>query len=520
MPIIQTGNLQPGTLSPDDSLQVYCGLDTCVTLEVHGEIGKELRESNDPSPRDIYSFERAMQAPALEMMSRGFKVDPYERRAAIESLQKRLIRVNSILQKYADAIWGKPLNPNSPDQLKKFFYYDPEGMQLPEVFLGFKGVRRVTTNREALEKLSAYFYAVPIINAILACKDLSKKISVLQSEVDSDGRLRTSYNVAGTETGRWSSSGNVWGGGTNLQNITLELRRVFESDPGWKLCNSDLQQAESWIVGLLVWATVGDPSYLLACASGDLHTTVAKLVWPSVTSQVGKPGGPANDREAVEQIFYRQFSFRDMAKRGGHATNYYGTPRTVARHLKVEERVIADFQAAYFGAFPGIPKWHRWVAHQIGLHQCLTTPLGRRRHFFGRPGDDATLREAIAFCPQSVVGDLLNLALWRLWKFVPEIQLLAQVHDSIVFQYPEGMTEAILPKILQLMQIPISTENASGERKEIIIPAECMIGWNWAYDVIKTSRGQVIKNPNGLIKWKPGKEDGRRRASGLDRVIS
>ena len=515
MPLINTSLISSeAALNPDDKLQVYCGLDTCVTLEVHGCINSELRETTEPGPQLIYDFERGMQAPALEMMTRGFLVDPYQRRIAVESLQKRLIRVNSILQQYASAVWGKPLNPNSPHQLKAFFY-GPDGMGLPEVYLNFKGVRRVSTNREALEKLSAYFYAVPIINAILCAKDLSRKISVLQSEVDPDGRLRTSYNVASTETGRWSSSGNVWGGGTNLQNITPELRRVFVSSPGYKLCNLDLQQAESWIVGLLVWQTVGDPSYLLACASGDLHTTVAQFVWPDITK-----GAFSNARDAAEQIFYRQFSFRDMAKRGGHATNYYGKAGTVARHLKVEERIIADFQASYFGAFPGIPKWHRWTSHQLGLHQRLTTPLGRRRHFFGRPGDDATLREAIAHSPQSVVGDLLNTALWRIWKFLREVELLAQVHDSIVFQYREGTEDQVLPKAMELCSIPITVSNESGETRTIIIPSDCKVGWNWADDKIKTSRGETIINPNGLIKWKPGTKDGRRRAAGLDRVIS
>jgi DNA polymerase I-like protein with 3'-5' exonuclease and polymerase domains len=204
-----------------------------------------------------------------------------------------------------------------------------------------------------------------------------------------------------------------------------------------------------------------------------------------------------------------------MAKRGGHATNYYGTPRTVARHLKVEERVIADFQASYFGAFPGIREYHHWVAREIGLHQCLVTPLGRRRHFFGRPGDDATLREAIAFLPQSVVGDLLNTILWKFWKELTEIQLLAQVHDSIVFQYREGTEDTILPMALALAKLPI---HFAGQ--EIIIPADVKIGWNWAESEIKTSRGRIIKNPDGLIKWKEGTQDGRRRATGLDRVIS
>lgn len=477
--------------------QVYNGLDCCLTFEIFEVLENQLRQKNEPYVENIYSFERGMQAPALELMERGWKIDPVERENGQKLLRNRLDRLRVCLDRMAFAIWDKGLNANSPAQLKKFFY---ERMGLPEQYNNNRGQRNVSTNREALEKLETYFYAKPIINVILAIRETTKKLSVLETEISSDGRMRTSYNVAGTETGRWSSSSSADGSGTNLQNITPELRRMFIADRGWKLCYLDLEQAESRVVGLLVWRTCRDATYLDACESGDLHTTVSKLVWPGLPWT----GDGKKDRELADAPFYRHFSYRDMAKRGGHGTNYYGTPRTMSRHLKVEQKVMEEFQRAYFTPFIGIRRWHEWVSREIISHQRITTLLGRQRGFYGRVNDDATLREAIAFEPQSTVGDLLNCALWRVWRYESRVQILGQIHDAIVFQYPDdpNLETEILTNCLSLTRIPIT----SCERT-IIIPSECKIGWNWGEaDAKRFADG----NPNGLIKYR-GEPDKRRR---------
>lgn len=507
---IQTSKLSPN-LSPHYQHQVYNGLDCCLTFEIFEVLQGQLQQKNTPFQEITYGFERAMQAPALEMMERGFAIDIEERAKGQEKLNEQKTKFQSILNRFALAIWDKPLNANSPAQLKKFFY---EVMGLPEQYNYNRGQKNVSTNREALEKLEVYFYAKPIINVILALRDITKKLSVLETDIDSDSRMRTSYNVAGTETGRWSSSSNAWGSGTNLQNITPELRRMFIADPGKKLCYLDLEQAESRVVGLLVWAKIGDPSYLDACESGDLHTTVARLVWPNKAWT----GETKADKEIANELFYRHFTYRDMSKRGGHGTNYYGKPHTMARHLKVEVKVMTDFQLAYCGlehqpggAFPGIRQWHGYTRNEINSFQSLTTILGRKRVFYGRPGDDATLREAIAFEPQSVVGDILNLALWKIWYSEPRVQILGQVHDAIVFQYPDDPESEveILENCLQLARIPISAKG-----RELIIPSECEIGWNWAkFD--KDKKIHKDGNPWGLTKYR-GVPDERR----LDRGIS
>lgn len=507
MPKIQTALLSPN-LDDHSAYQVYNGLDCCLTAEIFEVLSDQLTQKNEPYQSLIYDFERAMQAPALELMERGWRIDETERQKGIALLQVNLAKYRARLNRFAAELWGKGLNANSPTQLKDFFY---TFMGLPDQYTITQGRRQVSTNREALEKLSDYFYAQPFILTILAIRETAKKLSVLETEISRDGRMRTSYNVAGTETGRWSSSSSADGSGTNLQNITPELRKIFVADPGYKLCYLDLEQAESRVVGLLVWRVCGDATYLDACESGDLHTTVSKLVWP----QFNWTGDPKADREIADQIFYRHFTYRDMAKRGGHGTNYFGTPRTMARHLKVEERVMKDFQTAYFKPFIGIRHWHAWVRREILQNQSLVTLLGRKRTFYGRPNDDSTLREAIAFEPQSVVGDLLNCALWRIWYHEPRVQILGQIHDAIVFQYPDNpSTEVeILNSCLNLTRIPISARG-----RTITIPSECKIGWNWGeHDPERKIHRDT--NPFGLKKFR-GIPDDRRRLARLDRVLS
>jgi hypothetical protein len=286
---------------------------------------------------------------------------------------------------------------------------------------------------------------------------------------------------------------------------------MFVADPGKKLCGIDLEQAESREVGWLHGTLFGDWRYLDACYAGDLHTTTAKLVWP----KLGWTGNSRKDRALADCPFYREFSYRDMSKRGGHGTSYFGTAFTMARHLKVPTSVMRDFQDSFFTAYPAMSKWHQWTAVQLQTVQKLTTLFGRERHFFGRPGDDTTLREAIAFMPQSATADRMNLVLWRMWHhFGNRIQLLAQVHDAVYFQYDEqDNEEELINAALGLFDIPITH---SGHK--LVVPGEAKIGWNWASE---DPQCKVYSdgNPEGLRKYKGRGSDLRRRRTGFDRLM-
>lgn len=474
-----------------------------MTLEVFEAI-RPLQGNQDST---IYNFERALQAPILEMMLRGFRLDEYERQRGITQLKSEISHLDSILQEFAQAIWDKPLNPRSPKQLIEFFY---GAMKLPEVWISQKGQKKLSTSREALEKLELYYHARPIIACILGIRDRGKQLSVLETEISPDGRIRTSYNIAGTETGRFSSSASSDGTGTNLQNVAGSLRSIFIADHGKKLCGIDLEQAESREVGWQCGVLFNDWTYLDACYAGDLHTLTCRLIWPSLHWT----GNLKEDRKIADQQFYREYSRRDMSKKGGHGSNYLGTPFTMARHLKVPQSMMEFFQKEYFKAFPGIPKLHRWTAQQLQTTQRLITPFGRERHFFGRPNDDATLREAVAFVPQSSTADRMNLILYRLWKhFGRRIELLAQVHDAVYFQFdPEKENEQeLIPEALSLFHIEMSHGT-----HQLVVPGEAKTGWNWG----GFSDGTKSKlNLDGLKKFTPGRLDDRIRQTIMQRVL-
>jgi len=479
-------------------LQIYNGLDCCVTREVYDVLSEQLRQRNDKSAELVYDFERGLQALALDMMLRGFKVDAYECRKLLEAYRNDLTRTERILNRFAEAIWSRQLNARSSKQLKEFFY---GAMQLPEQYVSTGGLRRVSCNRECLERLTAYFHALPILNCIFDIRDVGKKVSVLSSRISQDGRFRSSFSVASTETGRWSSSKDAFGEGGNQQNITPELRRIFIADKGMKLLHIDGEQAESRVVGLIMKGLLNDSRYLEACERGDLHTNVARMLWPDLV----------HDRGSAEVAFYRQFTYRDLAKRGGHLSNYKGGPLKMARALNLPYKVCTEFQADYYHSY-GFDKWFSYVARELQLHQTLTTPLGMTRQFFGNPYNDETLREAIAFVPQSTVGQLTAFIAWRVWKHLPVLEPLTNDHDGFTWQFPDDrdLELKLCSEIKSLADVPITLNGFT-----LKIPIEISLGWNWA----SAEKPPYDKNtnPDGLMKWRGS--DGRTRTSNLERQL-
>lgn len=490
--------------------QVYNGLDAALTVE----IWEELQRLHN-NPPEVYAFERALQGPALDIMLRGFLIDDYERRNGIELLKQQRSDVNKILQRFAFAIWDKGVNAQSGQQLQALFY---KAMKIPEIWSSKKGVRALRMDRETLEKLEVYKYAAPIVSCVKAIRELDKKLDVLTADVDPDGRMRTSINVGATETGRLSSSTSTTGSGTNMFNITEELRQMFIADPGWKLCGIDGQQAESREIGFQCGVLFNDWSYLDACESGDLHTTSAKLIWPNLPWN----GDPKHDRAIADQNFYRQFSYRDMSKRGGHGSNYIGSASTLAKHLKTPTKLIEDFQSNYFRAFPCIPRLHQWTAEQLQTSRNLTTTFGRKRTFFGRPGDDTTLREAVAYLGQSPTADRVNLAMLRIWRnFGNRIRLLLNLYDAVYFQFREDDSEKeIVEQALAMFDVPMW----HGDRM-FNVPGEAKTGWNWRSIVTQQDVAKAIAkgekppriNVDGLKKWTG--VDTRKRTTGVEALL-
>jgi DNA polymerase I-like protein with 3'-5' exonuclease and polymerase domains len=490
----------------DANQAIYNGGDCCLTFEID-EARQRLRQ-NDTL---IYDFERAMQAPAMEMMLRGFRVDIAEREKAILATHSRKDSNEEVIKTIITAIMGSYNEklPNSPTQLQHLFY---DIMRIPPIERHINGETKRPMNRETLERLETRDkWAAPIINAILRHRDWTKTLQVLETEIDSDWRWRCSYNIGGTSTGRWSSSKSPFLSyneetqkwkqvGNNFQNINEELRRIFIPDPGFKLYGIDKAQSEARDVGWFCGTILGDWSYLDACESGDLHTYVTRLVYPewSWTGDIKK------DRQLSERRFYRLFTYRDASKRLGHATNYLVTPNEASRQIRIPLNLVEDFQRRYFAAFPCIQRMHQWVSQQLQRSRFLVNSFGRRRDFFDRPEDRETLKSAIAYLFQSATGDCLNLGLWRLWrKMESKIQILAQLHDAVYFQAPisnDSEEQNLLRESLKLVEI---TQRDPKSGRTMTIPGEIVGGFNWAHRFRLLEDGTRDEwNPRGLSEIK------------------
>jgi len=489
MKATRTDLLRPGEpKSETERLWIYNGLDCCVTLEVLEAILPQL----DNLTGSTYALSLALQAPVLEMNLRGVLVDETERVRAIEQyrsdtdrLQRNLYRIvhdGVGYTNFRDS--GKTKAWRSNSHVAALLY---DVLKLPEVRKrNERGEMVRTVNRDALERLQIHFISQPIINHILALRDFGKKIGVLETKIDSDGRLRTSYNIAGTTTGRFSSSLNDFGSGGNLQNIEERLRRIFVADRGMKFANIDLEQADSRNIGALCYNVFRDPTYLDACESGDLHTTVARMSRPDLPWS----GDLKRDRVVAEQPYYRHHTLRHVCKVLGHGTNYLGSPYEMSKHTKIEQSIIKDFQALYFSTFPSIHKLHDWVKEEIMNKGYLVTPFGRKRWFFGKRDERDTLKQAVAHLGQSMTADEMNHAMLALWR-LNIVQIMLQGHDSILIQYKEGDENEVIPRVLSAMRVPLELEGG----REFVVPVEVQVGWNWGK--------KTVDNPNGLSKWHP-----------------
>src|SRR5271166_84491 len=287
MKVIHTDEITPASLKPGERDLCYNGLDCCITMEILDVLLPQL----DNITSSTYAFSKALQGPVLDMRLRGVLVDQARKEEVIEEYHEKLDFLEAQLYDIVSqglGFWG--FNWRSNANLHQLFY---EILQVPII----RKQGRPTVNREALEKMEAYHVARPIVSHLKALRELGKRISVLKTEIDLDGRIRTSYNIAGTETGRFSSSFSEFGTGGNLQNIEDNLRSIFIADQGMKMAYFDAKSGESFCVGAIEWNLFKDGRYLDACETGDLHTNVAKLVWPKLP-WTGEPGA---DRKLAEQ---------------------------------------------------------------------------------------------------------------------------------------------------------------------------------------------------------------------------
>lgn len=171
---------------------------------------------------DAWHFQDKQWNTTLKTMLRGTLVNQEERtRMATETLRKMNMVGAFIESLVPPSVWTRQKTAfyRSPTQLQKLFY-DVLGQQ--KVMVRVKGVYRPSTNDEAMKKIGDREPLLkPLCQAVLAYRSLLVCYGTfLTPPISSDGRMRTSYKLAGTSTYRFASSGDCFDEGLNLQNLT------------------------------------------------------------------------------------------------------------------------------------------------------------------------------------------------------------------------------------------------------------------------------------------------------------
>ena len=152
-----------------------------------------------------------------------------------------------------------------------------------------------------------------------------------------------------------------------------------------------------------------------------------------------------------------------------------------------------EAQGRFFKAFPGIKEWQNQRLQDVYERKPIYNPLDREVRLLGRPNDTHTYKQALAFGPQSGVGDILNIGLWRLSQYDPELlEVLAQVHDAVLFQYRTEHEKEVLDILGGCMSVKVPVRDIHGKERECIIQVEAAIGSNWSK--------QSKSNPEGLVE--------------------
>ena len=413
-----------------------------------------LRETLAPKLRELeleplyYDVELPLCAVLARMEQRGFLID----RAALAQFGETLQTSITQLEQQIYAAAGTPFNINSPKQLGKVLFED---MQLPH---GKKTKTGWSTNADVLDKLRG----VPIVADVLQYRQYAKLKSTyadgLLKAVSPDGRIRTSFQMTVTATGRLSSTE------PNLQNIPTrtelgsQMRRMFVAAPGNVLVDADYSQIELRLLAHIS----GDEAMCRAFRSGeDFHTLTAARVF-HVKPQDVTP------------------EMRRRAKAVNFGVVYGISPFSLSQDIGVTVAEAKEYMERYFQTYTGVRAYMDRIVEQARADGYVETLMHRRRALPELKSSNHNLRAfgervALNMPIQGTAADLMKLAMVRVERRLADeglaAQLIMQVHDELIVECPEDEAARV--------QALLEEEMSGVMTLAVPLPAEAHCGKNW-----------------------------------------
>lgn len=423
-------------------------------------VGQYFWELEAPFTKTLWRMER-----------RGVCIDvPY-----LESLKGPMEQRKDDLLKDIMRLAQRPINPNSPAQLKDVLFSsrDQGGLGLRPKKYTKSG--SPSTDEDTLKSFSS---SVPLCAAILEYRKLTKILSTYvaglqKAAVRKTNRIHTRFNQAGTVTGRLSSSD------PNLQNIPARgdvgkmLRKAFTAGPGKDMVVADYSQMEMCVMAHVS----GDKAMIDAITDGlDLHSFTASRMlgveyehvliakWmkdlPEEYCELeqGLEYWPEYDIETLMDISRRCSDLvgaRTAAKAIGFGLMYGRGPGALAEELGVTRREAKELIQQWFDTFPSVREYIDWVQNEARTREdhAVFTCFGRPRRLTSITSTNHGVRakaerDAINAPIQGSASCITKRAMILIDQD-PELGgdcleggslgtgLLLQVHDEIMLEVPK-----------------------------------------------------------------------------------
>ena len=436
-----------GLMRPDpEDVAVPAALRAALALALAEELDAEIDDLK--LTELLHDVEMPLALVLSEMERRGIRLDGGALGELSREMGEEIAELQSAI--YADA--GHEFNVNSPKQLGTVLF---EEMGLPA------GRKTKTGYSTASGVLEGLVDANPIAGRVLEYRELSKlKSTYIDTLPDlahpSTGRLHTTFNQAGTATGRLSSAN------PNLQNIPIrtargrEIRRAFVAGrSGWTLLAIDYSQ-----IDLRVLAHISeDAAMCKAFANGhDIHAATAASLHDVSLDEVTE-------------------DMRRLAKTTNFGIVYGISAQGLASRTEFSRREAATFIETYFATYPGVKTYMDSTiadAHERGYVETLFQrrrylPELNSRAFHERA---AAERMAINMPIQGTTADIMKVAMVKLDRAIRDegfaAQMLLQVHDDLLFELPSeelddfaGVARELMTNAVPL-RVPLAVDAKAG----------------------------------------------------------
>lgn len=438
-------------LVPLDKALTYAAEDADVTLQLY-----RLFKPRLPSEQmtTVYeTLERPLAPLVAEMEFTGIKVDPKILKRMSNDFAKKIMELEKNIHEAA----GQSFNIGSPKQLGEVLFGS----------MGLSGGKKTktgsySTSADVLEELAGEH---PIVDSILEWRGLSKLKSTYADALPEainpkTGRVHTSFSLAGTNTGRLSSSD------PNLQNIPIrtedgrKIREAFVPEDGYSLLSVDYSQVE-----LRLAAELADIKQLKqAFHDGiDIHAATASQVF----------GVPMNEMTS---------DIRRNAKAINFGIIYGISGFGLAKQLGISNHEASEYIKQYLARFPELKKFMDDAKEFARQHGYVKTLYGRKCFLRGINDKNPAMRnfaerQAINAPLQGTAADIMKRAMIALKPALAKEKLgarmLLQVHDELLFEVPVAEKEATEELVKRIM------ENAGAG---LGVPLAVEAGWgdNWA----------------------------------------